>query len=106
MIITGGENVYSAEVENTLSKHDDVATCAVIGIPDPNWGEKLHAVVVRHPGSGVTAGELTEFCRQHIANYKLPRSIAFVDTLPTSAAGKVLKRDLRRLYGNGVDSEL
>jgi acyl-CoA synthetase (AMP-forming)/AMP-acid ligase II len=98
VIITGGENVYSAEVENALAKHAGVAMCAVIGIPDPKWGEKVHAVVVRQPGSEVTTAELTEFCRQYVANYKVPRSVAFVDTLPTSGAGKILKRDLRKLF--------
>jgi acyl-CoA synthetase (AMP-forming)/AMP-acid ligase II len=97
MIITGGENVYSAEVENALAKHDAVLACAVIGIPDAKWGERVHAVVVLKPGAEATADELTESCRAHIANYKVPRSIAFVDALPISGAGKILKRELREM---------
>jgi acyl-CoA synthetase (AMP-forming)/AMP-acid ligase II len=98
MIITGGENVYSAEVENAVAKHEAVAACAVIGIPDDQWGERVHAVVILHPGRQVGAEELRDFCRAHIANYKVPRSVAFVDELPMSGAGKVLKRELRRIH--------
>ncbi|AHH18637.1 putative fatty-acid--CoA ligase [Nocardia nova SH22a] len=98
MIITGGENVYSAEVENALAKHPAVAACAVIGIPDEQWGERVHAVVVPQPGRQVTADDLREHCRTLIANYKVPRSTEFVDALPTSGAGKILKRELRKAY--------
>jgi acyl-CoA synthetase (AMP-forming)/AMP-acid ligase II len=95
MIVTGGENVYSAEVENVLIRHDAVATCAVIALPDAQWGERVHAVVVTHAGASVTGDELRDFCRPHIANYKVPRSVSFVDEMPISAAGKILKRELR-----------
>ncbi|MET0953117.1 MAG: long-chain-fatty-acid--CoA ligase [Aeromicrobium sp.] len=95
MIVTGGENVYSAEVENALARHEAVQACAVIGTPDDRWGERVHAVVVLHPGMEVTAEELRESCRAHIASYKLPRSVAFVEALPVSGAGKILKRELR-----------
>ena len=95
MIITGGENVYSIEVENALTKHSSVATCAVIGLPDDVWGEKVHAVVVLQPGESVSEQELSEFCRDQIAGYKIPRSYDFVDALPISGAGKILKRELR-----------
>jgi acyl-CoA synthetase (AMP-forming)/AMP-acid ligase II len=98
MIITGGENVYSAEVENALAGHPAVAACAVIGVPDPGWGERVHAVVVLQPGQHATAEELREFCRGQIAGYKLPRSVAFVGALPISGAGKVLKRELRKQH--------
>jgi acyl-CoA synthetase (AMP-forming)/AMP-acid ligase II len=98
MIITGGENVYSAEVENALAQHPAVASCAVIGVPDEQWGERVHAVVVLQAESAATAAELTDFCRQHIANYKVPRTVAFVDALPMSGAGKILKRELRKLH--------
>ncbi|MFI7000091.1 long-chain-fatty-acid--CoA ligase [Nocardia sp. NPDC050175] len=98
MIVTGGENVYSAEVENALAKHHSVAACAVIGIPDEKWGELVHAVVVLRPDQQVAPDELTAFCRNHIANYKVPRSVAFVDELPLSGAGKILKRELRNLH--------
>ncbi len=101
MIITGGENVYSIEVENVLTNHPAVAQCAVIGVPDPDWGERVHAVIVLAPGATATAEELSDFCRAHIANYKIPRSVSFTDTLPISAAGKILKRELRERYRTG-----
>lgn len=95
MIITGGENVYSIEVENVISRHPAVATSAVIGLPDEKWGERVHAVVVLQPGAALTIEELIEFSRGSIAGYKIPRSLSVVDALPLSPAGKVLKRDLR-----------
>ncbi|MCV7260052.1 long-chain-fatty-acid--CoA ligase [Mycobacterium shimoidei] len=95
MIITGGENVYSAEVENALAKHPAVKACAVIGVPDPQWGERVHAVVVLEPTQRVTTEELREHCKKLIAGYKVPRSAEFVDALPLSATGKVLKVALR-----------
>ncbi|WP_432837452.1 long-chain-fatty-acid--CoA ligase [Dactylosporangium sp. CA-092794] len=98
MIITGGENVYSIEVENALAKHPAVAQCAVIGLPDPDWGERVHAVVVLAQGASATPDELRDFCRADIAGYKIPRSITFAGALPISAAGKVLKRELRQQY--------
>ena len=98
MIVTGGENVYSAEVENALTTHPAVASCAVIGVPDEEWGERVHAVVVLQPGQSVTAAELREHVKTLIAGYKAPRTAEFVDALPISAAGKILKRELRKQY--------
>jgi acyl-CoA synthetase (AMP-forming)/AMP-acid ligase II len=98
MIITGGENVYSTEVETALASHPAVAMCAVIGVPDPTWGERVHATVVLRPGDAASAGELMEHCRERIAGYKCPRSIDFTSALPVSAAGKVLKARLRAEY--------
>ncbi|MFI6598651.1 long-chain fatty acid--CoA ligase [Nonomuraea sp. NPDC050536] len=98
MIITGGENVYSAEVEAVLATHPAIDTCAVVGVPDPDWGERVHAVVVPKPGTHLTGAELREYCKTRIAGYKSPRSIQFVDQLPISAAGKILKRTLRDQY--------
>lgn len=97
MIITGAENVYSIEVENALAFHPAVLECAVIGLPDPEWGERVHAVVVLAEGAPRPAeAELAGFCRARIAGYKVPRSFAFREQpLPRSAAGKVLKRELR-----------
>ncbi|MEU0984626.1 long-chain fatty acid--CoA ligase [Streptomyces griseus] len=95
MIITGGENVYSAEVENAVASHPAVATCAVIGVPDPQWGERVHAVVVLRPGHTPTADGIRAHTKSLVAGYKAPRSVEFVETLPMSAAGKVLKRLLR-----------
>ena len=101
MIVTGGENVYSVEVENVVAQHPAVAACAVIGVPDDGFGERVHAVVVLQPGTSLTAEELTDFCRPHIANYKLPRSVEVVDALPMSGAGKILKRELRNQHWTG-----
>ncbi|WP_104089678.1 long-chain-fatty-acid--CoA ligase [Arthrobacter sp. GMC3] len=98
MIITGGENVYSAEVENALSKHPAVASSAVIGIPDDQYGERVHAVVVLSPGAAATEQELAAHCKELIAGYKVPRSFDFPPSLPVSGAGKILKRELRGNY--------
>ncbi|ALO66249.1 fatty-acid--CoA ligase [Arthrobacter alpinus] len=98
MIITGGENVYCAEVENALSKHPAVASSAVIGVPDEKYGERVHAVVVLVPGRKASAEELAAHCKEHIAGYKVPRSFEFPEALPMSGAGKILKRELRESY--------
>jgi acyl-CoA synthetase (AMP-forming)/AMP-acid ligase II len=101
MIISGGENVYSGEVENALAQHAAVASCAVIGIPSDQWGETVHAVVVRKPGQDVSAEVLIAHCKALIAGYKCPRSVAFADALPISGAGKVLKTKLREPFWQG-----
>ena len=101
MIVTGGENVYSTEVENAVAKHPAVASCAVIGVPDDDLGERVHAVVVLSPGERLTEQELRDFCKQHIGGYKAPRSAEFVEALPLSGAGKVLKSDLRAPHWRG-----
>jgi acyl-CoA synthetase (AMP-forming)/AMP-acid ligase II len=100
MVISGGENVYPAEVEAALRSHPAVADAAVIGVPDQRWGEAVHAVVVARAGTGgdVLRDELVAWCRGRLAGYKCPRSVAFVETLPLSAAGKVLKTQLRARY--------
>ena len=99
MIISGGENVYSAEVENAISLMPGVAEVAVIGVPDERWGERVHAIVVAKPGVTLAAEEIMEHCRDLIAGYKCPRSVDFRDhPLPLSGAGKVLKRELREPY--------
>jgi long-chain acyl-CoA synthetase len=99
MIISGGENVYSAEVENALAQHPAVAQCAVIGIPSERWGEQVHAVVVLKSGASATSEQLMEFCKGLIAGYKCPRSVDISTIpLPLSGAGKVLKRELRKPY--------
>lgn len=95
MIVTGGENVYSAEVENAVAQHPSVASCAVIGVPDSEWGERVHAVVVLREGTSLELDELRAHCKELIAGYKSPRSIEVVDALPMSGAGKILKRVLR-----------
>jgi acyl-CoA synthetase (AMP-forming)/AMP-acid ligase II len=101
MIISGGENVYSAEVEDALSRHPAVIACAVIAIPHDEWGESVHAVVVRNPAHDITGEALIAHCRSFIAGYKCPRSVQFVDALPLSAAGKVLKARLRGPFWKG-----
>ncbi|MCY1441362.1 Long-chain-fatty-acid--CoA ligase [compost metagenome] len=98
MIISGGENVYSAEVENAILNHPAVGMCAVIGIPHEQWGEAVHAVVVRKPGAQLDEEQVRAHCRAFIASYKCPKTVEFRDSLPLSAAGKVLKRDLRAPY--------
>ncbi|MES2148960.1 MAG: long-chain-fatty-acid--CoA ligase [Pseudomonadota bacterium] len=106
MIVTGGENVYSAEVENAVQQHPAVAACAVIGIPDDKWGETVHAVVVLKAGANATAQQIAEHCKGLIANYKVPRSSVFVDTLPLSGAGKVLKNKLREPFWAGRERQV
>jgi long-chain acyl-CoA synthetase len=102
MIISGGENVYPREVEEVLYQHPAVLEAAVIGIPDPYWVEKVHAVVETRKGVSTTAEELIAFCKKHIAGYKVPKDIEFVDSLPKNPAGKILKRELREKYWKKV----
>jgi acyl-CoA synthetase (AMP-forming)/AMP-acid ligase II len=99
MIVTGGENVYSGEVEAVIYKHPAVREAAVFGIPDPQWGELVMACVVLKPGMVLSANDLTGHCRQFLANYKIPRRVEFSDTeLPKSGSGKILKRILRERF--------
>jgi acyl-CoA synthetase (AMP-forming)/AMP-acid ligase II len=99
LIIRGGENISPVEVENALYAHPAVEEAAVIGIPDPEWGEDPRAIVVLKKGMAATAEELMEFCRQRLSSFKRPRSVVFVDELPRTSTGKVLKRVLREQYG-------
>jgi len=101
IIVSGGENISSLEVEKAILAHPGVYEAAVIPVPDDKWGEVPRALVVAKPGSSVTEAELIEFCRSHIAHYKCPRSIEFVESLPKTATGKVLKKNLRQAYGAG-----
>jgi fatty-acyl-CoA synthase len=98
MFISGGENVYPAEVENVLYQHPAVAEVAVIGVPDPRWQEVGKAIVVLRQGKTATEEEILNFCQGKLGRYKIPRSVAFADTLPRTAAGKVLKRELREQF--------
>ncbi|CAN5336222.1 long-chain fatty acid--CoA ligase [soil metagenome] len=101
MIISGGENVYSTEVENAICSHPDVLQCAVIGIPDPRWGEAVHAVVVRRPTAAFTGAEIVAHCRDLIAGYKCPRSVEIRDeALPLSSVNKINKAELRAPFWN------
>jgi fatty-acyl-CoA synthase len=99
MIISGGENVYPAEVEQALYTHPAVAECAVIGVPDATWGEAGRAIVVRHDGQQVTEAELIAHLDGRLARYKIPKSVVFAGQLPHTASGKLAKPDLRRQYG-------
>ena len=99
MIVTGGENVYSGEVEAVIYDHPAVREAAVFGIPDPKWGELVMACVVLKPGQTLSVDELLAHCRRSLANYKVPRRVDFFDTdLPKSSSGKILKRVLRERF--------
>jgi acyl-CoA synthetase (AMP-forming)/AMP-acid ligase II len=109
MIITGGENVYPSEVEDTISGHEAVKDIAVIGVPDDKWGEAIKAVVVLHDGyepSDQLAKEITDFTRGKLAGYKRPKTVDFIDDteMPRTATGKILHRILREKYGKWSDS--
>ena len=98
MVITGGENVYPAEVENVLGAHPSILEVAVIGIPDEKYGEALLAIAALKQGASLTQDELLAFCREKIAGYKIPRQLKIVDALPRNASGKILKTTLRDPY--------
>ena len=99
MIVSGGENVYSTEVENAIYQHPAVAYCAVIGIPHEKWGESVHAIVVPKEGYTLTEDTIMNHCREYIAGYKCPRSVEIRhEALPMSGAGKILKKVLRKPF--------
>ncbi len=106
MIVSGGENVYPAEVENALFSHPDVADAAVVGVPDDRWGEAVKAMVVLRPGTAGNPADIIAHCRSLIAGYKVPKSIDFVDLLPRNPSGKVLRRELRAPYWEGRDRQV
>ena len=98
MIITGGENVYPAEVENVLYKHEGIRLAAVIGLPDPKWGEVVTAVVVKKEGQDFSEDDVKNFCRREIAGFKVPKKVLFVDELPMGTSGKILKYQIREQF--------
>lgn len=100
MIVSGGENIYSAEIENVLSTHPEIAAVAVIGVPDDRWGEAVKACIVRVSGSEISEDELLQFARSQLAGYKIPKSVDFMAALPLVPSGKVSKKDLRAPYWN------
>ena len=104
IIVSGGENISSLEVERVLSAHTAVYEAVVIPVPHETWGEVPKALVVRKPGTHVTEPELVEFCRSRLAHYKCPQSVDFLDSLPKTGTGKILKRELRKVYGSGAVS--
>jgi len=101
MIVSGGENIYPREIEEVLYAHPAIEEAAVIGIPDPYWVEKVHAVVSLKKGAEATAEELIALCKKNLAGYKTPKSVDFIDTLPKNPSGKILKRELREKYWEG-----
>jgi len=102
MVVTGGENVYSVEVESAILSLPGVAQCAVFGVPDPEWGERVHAVLVLHPGAAVDPAAVMAHCKRLIAGYKCPRSVEFRAEMPVSGAGKLLKYKLREPHWQGL----
>lgn len=106
MILTGGENVYSTEVENVLYMHPAILECAVIGIPDPKWGEAVKGVVVLKSGQKATEQEVIQFCKERLAHYKAPKSIDFIGALPRTGSGKIHKKDLRDKYWDGYEKKV
>jgi long-chain acyl-CoA synthetase len=101
MIVSGGENVYPAEVENVLMSHPAIADCAVIGVPHEKWGETAKAMVVKKADVEVTEQEIIEFARERLAKFKCPTSVDWLEALPRNPSGKVLKKDLRAPYWEG-----
>src|SRR4051812_3482464 len=95
MIVSGGENVFPQEVEDLLHDHDAVADVAVIGVDDPDYGQRLKAFVVTADGTPLSSDDVKDYVRQHLARYKVPRDVVFIDELPRNEAGKILKRELR-----------
>jgi fatty-acyl-CoA synthase len=100
MIISGGENIYPVEVENALAAHPAVVAVALIGVPDPHWGEVGRAIVVARPGAILTEEALIAFARERLARYKVPKRVVFVDSLPMTGPSKVDKRALLAQYGS------
>jgi acyl-CoA synthetase (AMP-forming)/AMP-acid ligase II len=98
MIVTGGENVYSREVEDVLYMHPAIAEVAVIGIPDPVWVERVHAMVALKADATATENEIIDFCKEHVASYKAPKSVEFLESLPKNPQGKILKKEIRAKY--------
>jgi len=106
MIISAGVNIYPAEIEDALHRHPDIQDVAVFGVPDDEWGERVHAAIQPRPGVRVTAEDVIAFARQHVAGYKVPREVTFHTDFPRDAAGKLIKRVLREPYWAGRASRV
>jgi acyl-CoA synthetase (AMP-forming)/AMP-acid ligase II len=106
MIVSGGENIFPREVEEILYRHPAVLEAAVFGIPDLYWIEKVHAVVVKKKESDATEREIIEFCKERLARFKAPKSLAFATEIPKNPAGKILKKQLRAIYWEGMDRKI
>jgi acyl-CoA synthetase (AMP-forming)/AMP-acid ligase II len=98
LIVSGGENIYPREIEEVLYHHPKIQEAAVIGVPDPLWGESVNAIVVLKKGETMKEEEVIEYCKNHLASYKKPKSVEFVEALPRNPSGKVLKTELREPY--------
>jgi acyl-CoA synthetase (AMP-forming)/AMP-acid ligase II len=106
MVVSGGENIYPVEVENAIAHHEAVADVAVIGVPDEKYGEALLAFVVLKEGASLTVEEMIEFCRERIAGYKIPRKLEIIGEMPRNPSGKILKKELRKPYWEGIDRSI
>jgi len=106
MILTGGENVYSTEVENILYMNPAILECAVVGVPDQKWGEAVKAIVVLKQGQRATEQEIIQFCKERVAHYKAPKSIDFIGALPRTGSGKIHKKNLRDKYWEGFEKKV
>ena len=106
MIVSGGENIYPAEVENALMSNPDIIDAAVIGIPDEKWGESVKGFVVLKDGAKLSEVDIISYTKTQIAGYKCPKSINFIDMLPRNPSGKVLRRELREPFWEGVERKV
>ena len=106
MIISGGMNIYPAEIEAALEQHPAIYDVAVFGIPSEEWGEIVHATIVLAPGTSLSVEEIKTFGKQHLASYKVPRSVDFIEELPRTGSGKILKRQLRAPYWAGRTAQV
>ena len=106
MIVSGGENIYPAEVENALMSHEEILDAAVVGIPDKKWGETVKGFVVLLDSSSLDEEQIISYTRTQIAGYKCPRSINFIPELPRNPSGKILRRELRDPYWKGIDRKV
>ena len=106
MIISGGENIYSVQVEEAVSKHEAVLESAVFGIPDDEWGESVMAYVVLKPGMNATEKDIIDIAKENLASYQKPKAVKFIDALPKAPTGKILKRELRDPYWEDQESKI
>ena len=106
MVVSGGENIYPVEVENAIAHHPSVADVAVIGVPDDKFGEALLAFVVVNSGASLELDEMIDFCRERIAGYKIPRKLELIEEMPRNPSGKILKKELRKPYWEGVERRI
>jgi acyl-CoA synthetase (AMP-forming)/AMP-acid ligase II len=104
MIVSGGTNIYPAEVEGAILKLEGIADVGVIGVPDEKWGEQVKAIVVLKPGYSLNEEDIITHCRQYLAGFNVPKSVDYLDAIPRNAVGKMLKKELRKPYWEGKKS--